>query len=217
MKNYLYLSHFLSEQTPLYRGEKNISIRISSSIKNGDSANTKLLSFPNHAGTHIDAPRHFSDEGRTIQDYDPSFWVFHHPYLLFRPAQENEMIDLKEEVELISAQTDFLIVRTNFQRCRHEEKYWAMNPSISSSSAPRLKSKCPGLRVIGFDFISISGYQQRTTGREAHKEFLLHHHILVIEDMKLDMLNASPRRIMAFPLLLDQGDGAPITIIAEMP
>jgi arylformamidase len=216
MSSYLYLSHLLSNRTPLYGGEHRISIDSSKSLRKGDAANTMLLCFPNHAGTHVDAPRHFSDMAETIEDFDPAVWFFKNPIRVSFAAKQNEMIDLIKEVELIPSRTDFLILRTDYQRYRQEEKYWSQNPSLSPASAAMLKTKCPRLRAVGFDFISISGYLRREKGREAHREYLLQHHILVIEDMKLDKLDSSPQCIMAFPLLIEHGDGAPITIIAEL-
>ena len=79
-----------------------------------------------------------------------------------------------------------------------------------------IKIKCPSLKIIGFDFISLSSFQNRLLGRKAHYEFLLKNDILLIEDMNLDNLqNISITSIIALPLLLDGIDGSPITILAE--
>ena len=39
-KNYIYLSHFLSESTPTYGKRDRFKIKQTSSIKNGDTANS---------------------------------------------------------------------------------------------------------------------------------------------------------------------------------
>ena len=80
-KNYIYLSYYLNEDTPLYGGNKGIIINKLSEIKNGDSSNTKELIFNNHSGTHIDFPNHFIDNGKVSNDYDPDFWFFNNPFL----------------------------------------------------------------------------------------------------------------------------------------
>ena len=72
----VYLSHFLNEKTPLYGGDKLISIKNRTRISKGDSSNTCLLKLPNHSGTHIDFPYHFSENGNTLNDISPSFWSF---------------------------------------------------------------------------------------------------------------------------------------------
>jgi hypothetical protein len=47
-----------------------ITIKQFSSIKNGDSANNSYISFGTHTGTHIDAPRHFVENGIGIDQVD---------------------------------------------------------------------------------------------------------------------------------------------------
>ena len=67
-----------------------------------------------------------------------------------------------------------------------------------------------------FDFISLSSYQNRTLGRKSHKKFLIENDILIIEDMDLNYIKGKKIiSISAFPLLIDQVDGSPITVIAE--
>ena len=36
----------------------------------------------NHLGTHVDAPSHFVDQGKTLTDYEAKDWVFSHPFLV---------------------------------------------------------------------------------------------------------------------------------------
>jgi len=78
----IYLSHFLNNNTPLFGGENTINISPDNEIKKGRSNNTKRCFFPNHAGTHIDFPNHFDDDGKTINNYAPEFWIFKQPFIL---------------------------------------------------------------------------------------------------------------------------------------
>ena len=64
-----YLSYFIDSSTPLYGGAKDIIIKNKTSIGNGDSSNTMILNIPNHAGTHIDFPLHFIENGKSCNDY----------------------------------------------------------------------------------------------------------------------------------------------------
>ena len=74
---YKYLSHLISEATPMYGGYENlINIKKSRSIQDGDTSNNLTLEFPNHIGTHIDFPFHFSMNGNKLQDYSAEFWIF---------------------------------------------------------------------------------------------------------------------------------------------
>ena len=214
----IYLSHSISEQTPLYGGEKAISIERRSEISKGASSNTKFLKFPNHSGTHIDFPNHFSDSGKTINDYSPSFWNISNVFVIDYRAQAGEIInDVVLQYNIIPANTEFLIIKTSFGDNRKKKVYWENNPGLDPLLAKIIKKQCPNIKIIGFDFISVSSYQNRILGREAHKKFLIENGILLIEDMKLDEINGrNISSITALPLMIDNIDGAPITIIAEL-
>jgi kynurenine formamidase len=212
--NCSYLSYHINNETPQYGGAKAIDIRQGSSMSEGDSANSTLLHFPNHVGTHIDFPRHFGDHGKTLNDYDAGSWEFIHPFLLNYDAAEEEIIDLEDELLSIPEETDFLLIRTGFQQYRGQEKYWNYNPGLAPQLAEKLRARCPGLKAAGFDFISLSSYQNRPLGRESHKAFLLNQDILIIEDMALAHITGKLKRVCALPLMIDQADGGPITVIA---
>ena len=211
-----YLSYFINDDTPIYGGKKTTSIEESSSIARGDSSNTKILKFSNHTGTHIDFPNHFIEKGKTINSYNPDFWHFNHIYVLDYDAKDNEIINEKILSVKIPSNTDFLILNTGFWKKRNLKEYWNNNPGLSPDFSNKLKKLCPNIKIIGFDFISLTSYQDRPLGRIAHKEFLGKNSILIIEDMKLDEIKKNKiKSINAYPLLIDNADGVPITIIAE--
>jgi arylformamidase len=189
-----------------------------SSISLGDSSNSNNLRFLNHSGTHIDFPYHFSDTGKSINDYSPAFWSFSKIHVVKVRVGIDEIIDeIKLSVKTIPGKTEFLIIQTGFESNRNRNVYWKNNPGISPQLANKLKLQCPNIKVLGFDFISLSSYQNRALGRKAHIEFLVNHDILIIEDMKLDQLVTNKiKEITALPLLVDGIDGSPITIIATI-
>lgn len=212
----IYLSYYINNNTPQYGGDDAIDIRQRSSIVNGDSSNSKEINMPNHVGTHIDFPRHFSIDGKTINNYSAKSWIFKNPYVLVYAAKDEEMIDLNEDLLYsIPVETDILFINTGFYKNRGTKKYWNNNPGLAPELALKLRKRCPGLRIVGFDFISLSSYQNRMLGREAHREFLVKHDILVIEDMDFSNLKENISNVVALPFMIDQADGVPITVIAN--
>jgi len=214
----IYLSYFINPETPLYGGEKSIKVDLRSEISKGASSNTKHLYFPNHTGTHIDFPNHFSDTGKTINDYPAGFWTFNNVFIIDLPGESEKIIETKDiNIKEIPPETDFLIIKTGFGKFREDKIYWNNNPGLAPEFAGALKERCAKLRAVGFDFISVSSYQNRELGRKAHKEFLINNNILLIEDMNLGELDDSKiKSIIALPLLVDKIDGSPITVIAEI-
>lgn len=213
--NSIYLSHIISNNTPCYGGASDVGISRNSSIKNGDSSNSLSVNFKNHIGTHIDFPLHFSDKGKSLTYYNSDFWVFNNIVVIEYPAKSDEIITTEKlRLNKIPAETDFLIIKTGFQKHRGTEIYWNNNPGLTPKLAEVLKNKFHNLRVVGFDFISLSSYQNRSVGRESHKAFLVENDILVIEDMKLDELSFLPKKVIVAPLQIDNADGVPVTIFA---
>ena len=215
--NKIYLSYFMDDFTPLYGGDYGVKMTCLRSIEKGDSANTKILNFCNHAGTHIDFPNHFSVNGKVVENYDANFWIFDNPYYVEVDAIDGQIIDLTfEKINAIPNNVDFLIIKTGFSKYRNEERYWKSNPGIAPELAAKLKSRCENLRVIGMDIISLTSFENRPLGRLSHNKFLIENEILIVEDMYLDKLITQPNRIYCFPILRIGLDGSPVTIIAEV-
>lgn len=66
---YLLLSYPINESTPLYGSIPMHHVLPYSEISKGDAVNTVFISIHNHTGTHIDAPKHFFDDGKQISEY----------------------------------------------------------------------------------------------------------------------------------------------------
>jgi arylformamidase len=82
------------------------------------------------------------------------------------------------------------------------------------------------VRAIGIDTISLTAFQNRPLGRQAHLAFLAPEEntnptglknnipILIIEDMKLSGLKKTPQEVWVSPLLIHGADGVPVTVTA---
>lgn len=216
----LFLSYPLGIQTPSYGNKDPFVLESTKSLSCGDSCNQYRVTFNNHLGTHIDCPRHFDDAGSTIEKYPADFWFSDKVWLLNLPANPGELINLEPYIKGGLPEVEVLLIRTGFYQYRGQRTYWENNPGLSVASCQLLREKFKNLKIVGFDFISLSSYQHRPEGREAHKA-LLHSQfgkkaVLIIEDMDLSDLEKSPELIIVSPLRLEGLDGAPVTVIAEV-
>ena len=105
----IWLSHPLSADTPAYGGGEGMNIERITQIAAGNTANTSRFIFPNHLGTHIDAPHHFFDSGATVMDYPPEFWIFDNPLLVDVPGKDGYLISSKDVSEKLTSETDLLL------------------------------------------------------------------------------------------------------------
>jgi arylformamidase len=206
----MYLSYYYDLFTPVYGGKTDlISFNNIKAIENGDTTNECVITLPNHSGTHIDFPRHFSNSGKTCSDYKSDFWVFKKIGFL------SCSIDvLPDRIKELPSDIEILILKTGFGIERGYETYWQSQPVIPASYGNILRSTFPYLRVFGFDLISLTSKLDRSEGKKAHISFLIENDILILEDMNLTQINDRPHRIIISPLLIKDADGSPCTVIA---
>ena len=219
MNKYVLLSHILRQDTPSYGNRDRVIIRINSSIRGGETANSSCLVLSNnHIGTHIDVPRHFSDNGKKTMDYPIGDYIFEKCQILDVPCNAAKLISISDLTHL-REDVDLLLIRTGYEAKRGTEEYWKNNPGLAPSLAGCLREKCPNLRCVGFDFISVTSWQFRAEGRLAHKAFLAPEdggrEIWAIEDMSLANAPERIEKVVVAPLLVEDGNGAAVTVIAE--
>ena len=227
MSEWIYLSYSLSPTTPMYGNREGFKIEKTSQICCGDSANSSKYSFPNHIGTHLDAPLHFSEHGASIDSYPASYWIFNNPSLINIKVDNNQLITaamIEESIDSspspLQHNSDLLFLRTGFETVRTDIDYWKNNPGIAIDVGPYLREKYPNVRLLGVDVISISSFQNREVGREAHRALLdpdkKGSPIVLMEDVSLTPIcEKSIHQIIVSPLRVEGADGSPCTVLAH--
>lgn len=218
-QGWFFLSYPLSPEVFAYGGGHGFSSQKVKNIAEGDSCNTSHWSMSNHMGTHIDFPKHFAAGGKSLGDYNPGFFVSNKVYVLdISPIEPAQIIGPQAlSLEMIPEDIDFLFIKTGFGQFRGQSVYSQQNPGFHPDLAAELRAGFPGLRVMGFDSISLSSFAHRELGREAHRAFLNHEHsILPLEDMDLSQVDGNTRisKVIVAPLLVSGADGSPCTVLA---
>jgi len=218
----IYLSYILDENTPSYGARNQFEKIKTSSIQNGDIANDTTIKTTVHIGTHIDMPYHFFENGQTIEDFSIDFFSFEN--ILFIELNPQNLIikdELIKNLESIENKKvyELLLVKTGICNKREQKEFWEFNFGFDPKIASYLKEFFPNIRIFGFDCISVSSFQNRTLGREAHKSFLNPQNpILLLEDMNLTKVdqNTKFKRVIIAPLRISKCDGLPCTVIGEI-
>src|SRR5262245_47516740 len=60
----------VSEFVPIYEGDPKVKIDVCASLANGDVANVSQICFGAHTATHVDAPNHFIEGTRRVDELD---------------------------------------------------------------------------------------------------------------------------------------------------
>lgn len=219
MSNFILLSYILSDQLCAYGNGRRLSVTQLRSIENGDSSNNSLVELPSHFGTHIDFPKHFISTGKSINSYKISSFIFEKIQIINLNVRDiyNGMITIQSLKAADSdIEVDLLLFNTGYYKIRDTDDYWNNNPGFAPELAGHLKAQYPNLRAIGFDTISLSGFQSREIGRIAHREFLSRD-ILIIEDMDFSSIGRNRLdKVIVAPLWVKNAEGTPVTVIGVL-
>lgn len=217
------LSYPLSERTPFYSGLPAPSLEQIFDLAKGHDCNSFYFKTSNHAGTHVDAPRHFNASGRTICDYEPNELVFHRCVIADLPLRDGELITAShiEGLALHDTACDLLLLRTGSSEKRVDpRRYVDHGPGFSGAGAAALMARLPQLRALAVDFVSIASMHHMEEGCEAHRVFLgcrpdQSRSVLLIEDVRLPADLQAPDRVILAPWLFEGLDSAPCNVLAE--
>ncbi len=174
--------------------------------------NNAVIVTGTHQGTHLDAPYHFFDDGKTIEQLDlrkgfgPA-WVLDFTHK--KPKEEITVKDLEACGDKVSSGSR-LIFHTGWDKVFPERRYLSDQPYLGVETCQYIADK--GVACIAIDAPTL--YPE--------KYMPVHHallnkeaEVLIIESlMGLDRLENDRVILMAFPIKIVKRDGAPIRAMA---
>jgi arylformamidase len=178
-----------------------------------DGWNAKTLHLYSHAGTHMDAPFHFDVNDQTIDEFDVSRFVCNSWVVPIdaHPKQKLKVEDLGMFADLIE-KGDGVILQTGWSEFANESKYREELPGIHESLAHWFVEK--GINMLAVEPPSIADVMDLEEVTKIH-EILLGGDIIIVEGLtNLDALAKENVKLVALPLKIKDGDGAPARVIA---
>lgn len=192
----------LDNQTPVFPGSAKLTITQGSTI-NQTGFNEKIISFPSHISTHIDAPIHMVSSGKTLTDYPIDTFIGEAILLDVRGQME-----VNDDVKDVR-KNDIVFFFTGYNQHIYESEYYENNPILGEKTAQRLIEK--KIKIIGIDSFTPDNSPYRI-----HKMFLKND-ILIVENLThLEKITKKRFRCYIFPLKIQDADGAPCRVIAEI-
>jgi arylformamidase len=216
----IFLSYPLGTTSPTYLGAPSVEITPHRLIANGYRYNSYRVSLWNHAGTHVDSPRHVYEKGPGLSDLDVSHFFYTRPIVIDIPVTDDELIIPQQLEDSLGSQRDwdFIGIRTGFGQYRHlnPERYIRHNPGLSPQAANWLVTQFPRLRAIAVDLISVTSAAHAEAGWETHR-ILLHpeNPRLIIEDVNLPLDLPPIRKITVAPIFIEGIDSSWCSVLAE--
>ncbi len=213
------LSHVLNEEAPIFPGDPETTIEIFATIEN-DGYLVEDLSLATHTGTHFDAPGHFIEGGRTVDELDASEFIWPAYIIDVRERMEDEGPNFqltKQDIKEYEWENgrikrgSMVIIRTGLAEAYGTEGYFAEAPGFSGDAVQWL-----------VDRRRIDGIGSDNFGPDAteDEDFLATYTILLNDRFalpgltNLDSMNIKGDVIIASPIRLENGSGYQVNPIA---
>ena len=195
-----------SPQWPTYQP---VTLNLEQNI-GADGVNVESVRLMTHCGSHVDAPYHFVEEGKTIDQLPLETFVG--PAVIVdvrgkQPASAITADDIKPFADQI-AQGDIVLLNTGWHKKRGINKAYLHDwPYLGGDGAELLVSR--GARGVVIDALSMGGWGSPEHSRPCH-EVLLGAGLFIVEDINIpdEVMDGKKRIFQAFPVLLRGCGGA---------
>ncbi|HEX6575818.1 MAG TPA: cyclase family protein [Gemmatimonadaceae bacterium] len=190
----------------VYPGNPPIAIEPQQAISQGAGANVSSISFGSHTGTHVDAAKHFFDDGETVDQIAPD--------LLIGPAILIEVDDTLKSVGAADLKHHDLrgykrvLIRTRNSALLSDPEFHRDYTFIAPDGAEYLVEQ--GVTLVGVDYLSI---EQFHSGHHRTHRTLLEKNVVIVEGLNLSGVNPGEYTLVCLPLRLEGLDGAPARAI----
>ncbi|MDF9797917.1 arylformamidase [Catalinimonas alkaloidigena] len=178
-----------------------------------DGWNASTLEIYSHAGTHMDAPYHFGVTDERIDQIDPA--RFMGPAWIVRlgqvvPRQLIGVEDLGDIAEKVKA-GDSLLLQSGWSQKIGSSQYRDELPRISEALAKWCVEK--KINMLGVEPPSVADVNLLEEVTRIH-QILLGGDVIILEGLvNLETIKASTVKLIALPLKIKDGDGAPARVI----
>lgn len=196
------LSVPLSAATPVYPGDP-IPLVTPLNTLQKDGYQIHSITLATHVGTHIDAPSHMIDDGKTLN---------HFPLEAFQGEGVYVKVSGKFDLESIKQapikENSIVLFHTGMDMQYGKPAYFEKFPALSEEIAKYLISK--KVKMVGVDMCSVD------TPEFAVHKLLLKNNILILENLtNLSELQRKKFEVFAFPLKVHL-DGSPVRVVAKV-
>lgn len=192
---------------PVWPGDQEFRLWRTKRLEAGDAANVSQVECNVHVGTHVDAPRHFLEQGCTVEQL-PLEVLIGPAMVAYLP--EAGAVTPAELCKLaLPPGTERLLLRT------HNSAWWAAGITefredfvgLTVGAAYWLVEN--GIRLIGIDYLSVQRFQDSDL---THK-VLLEAGMIILEGLDLTRVEPGVYELICLPLRLAGAEGAPVRAV----
>jgi len=207
------ISVTISNDIVTWPGDPKVDIQLAIQIKKGDPCNVSRWQIGAHTGTHCDAPFHFLDDGRGIDEVTldrfvgPCLVVEVDPKINIE-KEDLEKIDFKRHKRILFKTRNSAHWKNN--NMTFDENFVA----VGITGAQYLVDK--KIELVGVDYLSVESFHAEFE-HPVHKK-LLRNNVVVLEGLNLSAIKPGEYELLCLPLKIKHGDGTPMrAALRELP
>ena len=197
----------VSDEYPCWPGDEPFKHTVTAEIgKSGSVCNLSKLSMSTHFGTHIDAPLHFVENGRAVDELDLDILIG--PCLVIEMQDDITLIKPCHLEGKVPPNTVRLLIKTVNSRIIHDSTFVRSFTALSAEAADLLISH--GVKLLGLDYYSIAPYGK---GRDTHVALLRGNDAAALEGVDLSQVEPGEYYLVCMPLKIRGASGAPARVL----
>lgn len=186
-----------------YPGNPEIHISLQQSVALGAGANVSNVSFGSHTGTHVDAERHFFDDGQGV-DQIPLETLMGPAAVLEYGSEVTAVRRADLEGQDLAGVERVLLKTRNSAYLTQDPAFHKDYTYLAPDGAEYLVSL--GVKLVGIDYLSI---EQFHSGHHRTHLTLLGAHVVIVEGLNLADVPAGRYNLYCLPIKIAGCDGAP--------
>jgi arylformamidase len=191
----------------VYPGNPPIAIELQQALARGDGANVSTLSFGSHTATHVDAAKHFFDDGQPVDQLPLERLVG--PCTVIEFADSVMSIGRAElSMHDLTGVRRVLFKTRNSRSLQKRREFVQDYTHVAPDGAERLVEL--GVELVGVDYLSV---EQFKSGHHRTHRTLLGARVVIIEGLALADVAPGRYELVCLPLKLRGLDGAPARAI----
>ncbi|MEP6731369.1 MAG: cyclase family protein [bacterium] len=188
----------------IYPGNPAISITPQQAISQGAGANVSRLDLGSHTGTHVDAPKHFFDDGAGVDALSLDVLMGPARLIVFSDAVMSIGEAELREHDLAGVTRVLFKTRNSAWLASGSTEFHPDYTYVAPDGAAYLASL--GVKLVGVDYLSV---EQFHSGHHMTHRTLLERGIVIVEGLLLSDVPAGTYDLRCLPILLAGLDGAP--------
>lgn len=203
MSKIIDISMSLSNRTAPWPGDTPFHYEVSWTKEESGSVNVGKIESSTHIGTHIDAPFHFDNEGKKVDELSLERYI---SKAVVVECSDKSTIQEEDVIPFLQKGVTSVLFKTSYWKNR--EQFPESIPTMDKGLPGMLAES--GILLIGVDLPSVDAIDSKDL--DLHHE-LLQNDIWILEGIVLDHVAPGLYELISLPLKLEGADGSPVRAV----